>query len=254
MDKNIGVQYYTLRDYITTIEDFEKTCIKVREIGYKVVQISGCPLKAEDMRPVLDKYGLKVCVTHKPFDEFKNNLSDVINYNKTLGSDICGISMMPMSYFDSEEALNTFIKEANEICEVLKKEGMYFGYHNHDMEFAKVGGKVVFDRLVNETDPETFNFIIDTYWVQTGGRNPADVIEKLGKRAMIIHFKDYGMNPESVREPEMAPIGEGNLDWDKIIKAAEKSRWAVVEQDICKINPFDSVTISYNYLTKKGFC
>ena len=49
MDKRIGAQYYTIRDYARTLEDFEESCRKVREIGYQTVQISGTPLKASVM-------------------------------------------------------------------------------------------------------------------------------------------------------------------------------------------------------------
>ena len=45
MDKRIGAQYFTLREFIQTVEDFEETCRKVSEMGYKIVQISGTPLK-----------------------------------------------------------------------------------------------------------------------------------------------------------------------------------------------------------------
>ena len=55
MDKRIGAQYFTLRDYIKTVEDFEETCRKVKEIGYQLIQISGTPLKAAEMKPIIDK-------------------------------------------------------------------------------------------------------------------------------------------------------------------------------------------------------
>ena len=59
MDKRIGAQFYTLREFIQTTENFEETCRKVSEMGYKIVQISGVSLEAKEMREVLDKYGLK---------------------------------------------------------------------------------------------------------------------------------------------------------------------------------------------------
>ena len=37
----IAIQFYTLRDYCKTVEDFTATCRKVRDIGYEAVQISG---------------------------------------------------------------------------------------------------------------------------------------------------------------------------------------------------------------------
>lgn len=258
MDKRIGAQYYTVRDYAKTIEDFNSTCKKISDIGYKIVQISGTPLEAKEMREVLDKYDLSVVTSHRSFDDFVDNIDEIIDYNRTLGADLCGVGAMPQGAWQNAEALSDFIEKANKVCEELKKENMLFGYHNHSFEFIKYDGKTVFERLVEETDPETFNFILDTYWIQVGGKNPADEIRKLGKRAMALHFKDFSVNRESWSTPQMCEVGRGNLDWVGIIAACEDAgtRWALVEQDINHIDndPFKALSVSYEYLTAKGFC
>ena len=46
MDKRIGAQLYTVCDFMKTIEDFDASCKKIKDIGYKIVQVSGCPLEA----------------------------------------------------------------------------------------------------------------------------------------------------------------------------------------------------------------
>ena len=57
------------------------------------------------------------------------------------------------------------------------------------------------------------------------------------------------------REQTYAEVGQGNLDWDEIIAAAKDSstEFALVEQDKCDGNPFDSLKISYDFLIEKGF-
>ena len=74
-------------------------------------------------------------------------------------------------------------------------------------------------------------------------------------RAMAVHFKDLSINPEKDFAQEMAEVGEGNLDWNAIISACQKAgtKWALVEQDICRRDPFESLRISYEYLREKGF-
>ena len=47
MDKRIGAQYFTIREHLKTMEDFELSCQKISEIGYKLVQISGTPLPSK---------------------------------------------------------------------------------------------------------------------------------------------------------------------------------------------------------------
>ena len=88
-----------------------------------------------------------------------------------------------------------------------------------------------------------------------GGINPVDMIYKLKGRIMAVHFKDFAIYTDGWQAPAMAEVGQGNLDWDAIIRACEETgvKWALVEQDICKRNPFDSLKMSYDYLAKKGF-
>ena len=127
MDKRIGAQFYTLREYTRTISDFEETCRKVRDIGYQIVQISGTPLRAAEMKKVLDAYGLEVVTTHRSFDDFQDNLEEIMDYNRTLGCELCGIGSMPGWARESGENLGRFLKEAGQIAARLRKEGLYFG-------------------------------------------------------------------------------------------------------------------------------
>lgn len=253
MDRRIGAQYYTLREFTKTVEDFDKTCKKVAEMGYQIVQISGTPLAAADMKPILDKYNLKVVVTHRGYEDFRDHLEEIIDYNKTLGCEVCGIGAMPGEYREDADKITEFIEGINKAAKLLRKEGLYLGYHNHAFEFETIGGKVMMDRLIEETDPEAVVFIVDTYWLHVGGEDPAAYIRKMGERARLLHFKDLKVTENNPKE--MAEIGEGILDWDEIIKAGEEvgAKWALVEQDVCQRCPFESLKMSYNYLTSKGF-
>ena len=259
MDKQIGAQFYTIREHTRTLEDFEVSCQKIAKIGYKNVQISGTPLAAKDMRPVLDHYGLRCVTSHKGYSDFTDRLDDVIEYNRTLGCDLCGLGSMPLDHCKSDEGVTAFLKSMESLCQRLKQEGLYFGYHNHAFEFVRLPGGIPFDRLVNETDPEVFHFIVDTYWIQVGGRTPQDVIKALGRRAMAVHLKDYTVLVDGWdQKAKMTHIGDGSLDWTAILAACEQagSRWAIVEQDDNHFNndPFESLALSYQYLTAKGFC
>ena len=37
MEKRIGAQLYTVRDYMKTIEEFDQTCRRIHDIGYQIV-------------------------------------------------------------------------------------------------------------------------------------------------------------------------------------------------------------------------
>ena len=138
MEKRIGAQLYTVRDFTKTIEDFDETCRRIHDIGYQVVQISGTNLKADEMKTVLDKYHLEVVTTHRGFEGFLENLDEIIAYNRTLGCKLCGIGSMPWGIRANPEAVNQFITDADRVSKELKQAGMLFGYHNHSFEFAKL--------------------------------------------------------------------------------------------------------------------
>ena len=123
-------------------------------------------------------------------------------------------------------------------------------YHNHNVEFQRFGGKLVIDTLLESFAPDELGFTLDTYWVHMGGADVCAWMEKLSGRIPCIHLKDMAV---SGWEPIMAPVGEGNLDFDKIIKAAERcgTKHLLVEQDTCIGSPFDCLETSFKNLQGK---
>lgn len=253
MDRHIGAQLYTLRDFCQDAKSFEETMQKLQKMGYSAVQVSGVgDIPAKTMREIADRYGMKVFCTHKGLADFRNDIKGVIKFNQELGSNLAGLGFLPHAEAKSLEDIKGIIKEFNSFSKILKDEGLTFGFHNHAYEFTKIGGKTILDHIIDETNPDVC-FIVDTYWAAVGGIAPEKLIRKLGKRAMSIHFKDLKI--EFSNTPVMAEVGAGNLDWDDIIKACDEagSLYALVEQDFCDGNPFDCIQLSYNNLKQKGF-
>ena len=155
----------------------------------------------------------------------------------------------------TEEEVRKFVQKYKTISKELKENGLIFGYHNHDVEYRKVGNKTYFDIILEGTDPECFKLIFDTYWAYHAGINPAEFIRLNKGRVICVHFKDLVVTQDG--EKRMAPVGEGELDWDDIIEACNESgvEYAYVEQDNCyEEDPFECMKRSYEFLTKKGFC
>lgn len=251
MDKRIGAQYYTIRDFCKTIEDFDESCKKVAEIGYKTVQLSGIGnLEPDDIRKVLDKYSLEAICTHRPAQEFTDEFEKLVNYHKVTGCRYAGLGSMP-GFNAKRETIESFIKTYDPIAKKLKEHGLILTYHNHAFEFEKIDGKYVFDILADGV--KDMEFILDAYWLSYAGVNPAKYIKKHKDRIACVHFKDIHVVENQVG---MCEVLEGNIDWDDVIEACEYSnvKYAFVEQDTCNGNPFDSLKISYDNLKAKGFC
>ncbi len=247
----IAVQCYTLREHLRTAEDFAASMRRVREIGYRAVQISGVgPIPARDIRRMTDAEGLTVCATHEPALDILERPEAVVERLGTLG---CTLTAYPMPHvpLNSLADVERLAAGLNRAGAVLKAAGMVLTYHNHDLEFRKLAGKTLLELLFQSTDATLLQAELDTYWVQAGGADPVAWCEKMSGRLPLIHLKDYAVREE--RGARMAALGEGNLDLPRIVAAAERSgcRWFIVEQDQDFDDAFVAIERSYRYLSEQ---
>lgn len=252
MDRRIGAQYYTIREHCQTLDDFDASCQKVKDIGYQTVQLSGIgKFAAEEIKEILDKYGLEAVCTHRPAKNYLEHLEEEIAFHKTIGCKICGLGAMP-GHNGKEETVEQFAADFKPVAEELSKHGLVFAYHNHAFEFEKRNGRYVFDTLIEKMGEENLQLILDVYWLAYAGINPAKFIREHQGQIACVHLKDLKMVGQ---ESRFAEVGRGNLDWDEILLACEKAgvQYALVEQDTCEGDPFDSLKVSYHFLKSKGY-
>ena len=249
----LGAQLFTLRDYTQTAEDLDYSLGRVAEMGYTTVQISAIgPIPAGRVREICDRHGLKIVLTHTDPDRIRDDTEAVIREHDVMGCDYIGIGMMPPKY-RSQEWLWHFAADYREPAKKIAAAGKLLMYHNHNLEFQKFGGKLVLETLLESFAPEEMGVTLDTYWVQMGGGDVCGWLERLADRIPCVHLKDM-----SVRgmEPIMAPVLEGNLDFQKILNTLErlgKTKYLLVEQDICQGSPFDCLKKSYENLHALGY-
>jgi len=247
----IGAQLYTVREFTQTPRDIAATLRKVGEIGYEAVQVSGFgPIDKQELRRILDGEGLVCAATHIKFSEMQDEFDRVVDEHKTLGCEYPAIGGMPGEYRADEAGVRRFARDASEVAAKFKEHGMTFGYHNHSWELAKYGDRTALQILMDECTPDV-TFEIDTYWVQHGGGCPVTWIRKAAGRIPLLHLKDMAVIDG---EQVMAEIAEGNLDWPGILAAAGESGvvWYLVEQDVCRRDPFESLAISLRNLKAMG--
>ena len=246
----IGAQFYTVREQCQNLEDFALTLKKVADIGYRNVQISGtCPYPAQWLKEQLDRNGLKCVLTHIPVPRLTGELDQVIADHKVFGCDYIGLGWWA---FDPEKDMS--YEQWHEIFPPIARKihqaGKLFMYHNHDQEFKKLDGRLILERLAEELPPEEMGFTLDTFWVQAGGGDPAQWLEKLSGRVPCIHLKDYAYGRQ------MAVVGEGNINFARVFEKAEAAgtEYMLVEQDDCHgEDPVECLRRSYEYLRSWGF-
>ena len=235
----MGIQLYTLRDFIQNQRDFDATLSRLQKMGVDTVQISAIgDFPATEQKETLDRYGMKVCVTHKSFDRMENDLEGLIREHQIIGCDALGLGSAPGEYRGSAEKVKVFIKKTEKIAKALKAHGMTFHYHNHDFEFQKLPDcdKTMMDLLLEETDPELFRFIPDVAWIRYGGYDPVEILARMKGRVKVIHFKDYTVNGSGERK--FVSLGQGCVDLKACCEAAQKLKMPFImyEQDCDWVN------------------
>lgn len=246
----IGAQLYTLRDFTKTLDGFSEALKRVADIGYTEVQVSGtCDFEPQWLKVELEKNGLVCVITHTPPQKLLSDPERVALEHRIFGCRYAGLGWNAFNLSEGDTP-NEFIKKYLPVSKKLALGGVGFMYHNHDQEFQKVDGRLILDILADGFPKELMGFIVDTFWAQAGGADPAAVIKRLSGRCPCIHLKDFSYGRK------FAAIGEGNMNFPAIFKAADDSgtEHMLVEQDDCYgENPFDCLKRSYEYLSAMGF-
>lgn len=245
----VALQLYTLRDFLKTPTDIAATLKRVHAIGYEAIQISGMgPMPEADVVQLCRDNDLTICATHEDGNTILNEPQKVVTRLQNLGTKITAYPYPAGIKFDTLDLVKDLSRRLNAAGKVLHEAGQVLCYHNHHIEFQRVAGKPVFEIIFAETDPRYLQGEPDTYWVQNGGGDPVEWCNRLKGRLPIIHLKDYTVLPDN--KVSFCEVGNGNLNWSKIIAAADAAgcQWFAVEQDTCPGDPFVSVQQSFEFI------
>ena len=185
MNHSYGVQLYCVRDF--TEKDLASTLKKVAEIGYQSVEFAGFfGHSAEEVRAMLDEYGLACAGTHSIWEDLRpTEIVNTIKFHKALGNTEY---VIPGAFIEELDKLDEFVKVIKFAQPVLEAEGIRLSYHNHSDEFyLQPWGSTVHAQLEKRLD---IHFEIDTFWVWNAGADPIATLDRLKDRVHLIHLKD----------------------------------------------------------------
>ena len=222
---SIGFQSWMLRDAIG--KDFAGTLKMMAGLGYSRVEMCSPPgyansgfgplqkLKASEMKRIINDAGITCISCHYQFDEVKKNLQERIDFARELG-----LSQMVVASFGLPEkaALADWKKaadELNKVGEQARNAGLQMCYHNHNMEFEKLEGQLIYDALLNQLDPTVIKMQFQV-WVIIRGYKAADYFRKYPGRFISAHLSDWSGVAE-----EYVPLGRGKVDWKEFFEAAK---------------------------------
>ena len=235
--KEYGLQMYSVRDI--TDKDMDGALKKVAEIGYKFVEFAGFfGHPAEEIKAMLDKYGLRVSGTHTGWQEVAENFEETVAYHKAIGNKNI---IIPGADLDNQEKIDAFVGMANKYQPLLAAQGISFGYHNHAFEFeTNKDGSEIYPQLVERTQ---LNLEIDTYWAYVGKQDPVKMLEDLKDRVHVIHLKDGSADGEGTH------LGKGTAPVEQVIaKATEMGLPMVVESESLTPDGIGEVTACFEFL------
>ena len=106
--------------------------------------------------------------------------------------------------------LQVYCDYLNEVGRRCKEAGLKYGYHNHAYEFEKVEGEVMYDYMLQHTDPDLVFYQMDVYWTVIGKASPVDYFKRYPGRFRMLHIKDEWEVGQS-----------GMVGFDAIFKNAE---------------------------------
>lgn len=256
MFQKLGLQLFTVRDYLGDASLADYTFHRLAEMGYTEGQTAGIPFDCKVFGELAAKHGIKIVGTHYDYNKIVNAPEETMEIHRMWGTTNVGIGGMPAAPRTDLGELKKFVLEFNRTAELYAKHGFKMTYHNHNFEFVRIDGyKTLMDILVEELDPATTSFVLDTCWIAAGGGDVNAWLEKLAGRIDILHLKDLTIKREKdgSLKPQVTEVGNGSLHWDSIMKTAEKIgvKHYVVEQDNTFAgNAFNSLQMSIDFLKK----
>jgi len=221
----VGFQSWTIRDKLSN--DFTGTLKMMAGMGYQQIEMCSpkgyaqagfgafTKMKTTDIRNIITDAGLSCPSCHFGFAEFNDeNIDNSIEFAKEMGMTqmICAAIWLPQT-----ATLNDYLVAAdklNKAAEKIKKAGMQAGYHNHDFEFKKLDGQLIYDALLARFDPGLVKLQFQTQ-VIVHGYKAADYFTKHPGRFISAHLSDW------TADKKEAAVGSGIIDWKEFFSAAK---------------------------------
>ena len=267
----VGIQLFGVRNSMQ--QDFEGTLKAIAEMGYEYVEFAGYYGKTkEELKEVLDKYGLKCVSVHQGLDFYDEDADSAAEFLKYFGVKYSVAPWYDKAKLAGNDAWKDTVERFIKVGKVLKAHGMKLGYHNHEFEFETYEGKYLHDYIFEAVPEELIDPEFDTCWVHYAGLEPAAKIRQFAGRVEVVHLKDFvcdrlaggptydlidenGKPIKTTREDnkfEFTPLGQGRQNFAEILKACEESgtEYVIVEQDSVYrgMTDLEAARISREYL------
>lgn len=271
--KSIGLQLYSLGKEF--YEDVPGGLKKVAAIGYSTAEPAGYRERKmynysmPEFKKLAGDAGLKVTGSHvnPPVRKYtKENKAEISDFWKKAVEDHAELGVITlvqpgMPTIESHDDAAMVCEVFNNAGEIAKAAGIKWGYHNHSGEYQRVVkeedkgktnnrrsplGDVIYDLMLQGTDPSLVFFEMDVYWTVMGQNDPLEYFEKYAGRFPVLHIKDRSILGQS-----------GMMNFENIFKKAYQNgldEFYVELENIREgMTQFEGVKLCFDYLNKASF-
>lgn len=242
----VALELYTVRD--RTARNYAGTLRDVAALGYRAVEFAGYGgLSADELTALLHETGLTAAATHVSLDKLESDLRREIEFCQAIACSYLVLPGVPTE-FHNVAGLHRLAERLNAIGRQCVEQGVHFGYHNHDWEFASYDEQFGLDIMLAETDSTTVGFEFDVYWAAHAGVDPDRFLRRNAGRIPLLHLKD--------RAPDggFTEVGDGDLKLDALYALASDVgvEWCIVENDAPTLDSLESARRSLTNLQAMG--
>ncbi|HEX4488996.1 MAG TPA: sugar phosphate isomerase/epimerase [Terriglobales bacterium] len=274
LSRPVGLQLYTVGEQLGA--DFQGTLKKIADIGYKEVELADAYKKsAAEIRTAFSDVGL-TCRSAHMFDMSKTP-AQFMDFVQELGAKYVITSFNPpesamASFKTGKPDMGAFLKAledmslddykrsadtCNKLGEEAKKHGLQYAYHNHNLEFKKLGGSTAYDLLLSSTDKDLVKFELDCGWMAAAGYDPVAYLKKYPKRYRLLHIKAFkkagpSLSLGGAERPTPTELGRGGIDYKPVFAAAKKTEveqyYVEQEPPFTEMPALEAIKVDYDFL------
>jgi sugar phosphate isomerase/epimerase len=221
----IGFQSWVIKEQLA--KDFAGTLKQMNAMGYEAIEMCSPPgykdygfgplnsLSASEMKKVMGDNGIKCLSCHYLFNELKDHLQERIDFAKEVGFSQLVVSSFGLPKTATLDDWKRAADEMNALGERAAKSKVTLVFHNHNTEFQKLEGQIIYDVLLERLDPKLSKLQFQL-WVIIDGYKAADYFRKHPGRFVSAHLYDWsGVGEEQV------PLGKGKVDFKEFFDAAK---------------------------------
>lgn len=252
----LGIQLFTVRDQIPRLHNsvvdtnpanpffgqplpggFRGVFEALASFGYKTVEFAGYtqgangPITTQEIRALLDEFGLTAVGTHLGLNTLRTNLAFEIERCQILGMGYIGTANRPTDSTNAPDAIGgvhsvagykAAAAEFNTWGETCAAAGLKLYQHNHTDEFRFATDQPsvrVYDVWIGETDPRFVHLEMDIYWAYAArnlfpGFEPLGYVQAQPHRYALWHVKDGAVAaPPDPDGLVFVDVGDGVIDF-----------------------------------------